>query len=343
MTAENNPSPKKRIQVKTPFGIDYFVLVLLLMIVIARFWPEPGIGEGAFDLPQLANYAVSLIFFFYGLRLNKDNLFVGLSNWKLHVTIQLSTFLLFPLLILVLKPFFGTGLQYLWLGTFFLASLPSTVSSSVVMVSVAEGNIPAAIFNAGISGILGVFITPLWMSLVLSSSSGDGETGTVMLKLFIQVLVPVVAGILLNPGWGKYAERYKRQLKYSDQVIILAIVYTSFSESFSKNMFSELDVVELIGLGLAMLCLFFTAFYFITLVCRLLGFKREDRITALFCGSKKSLVHGTVMSKVIFSNSNALGVMLLPLMMYHALQLIAASILAKKMVEAKRNTLDYNL
>jgi sodium/bile acid cotransporter 7 len=198
------------------------------------------------------------------------------------------------------------------------------------MVSIAEGNIPAAIFNASISSVIGVFITPLWMGMALSNSSGQVDLGSTIGKLTLQVLLPVVAGILLNPRLGQYAEKYRKQLKYFDQTIILIIVYTAFSESFARKMFSDLTITELLLFGIAMLILFFIAYGITTLCCKLLRFNREDSITAVFCGSKKSLVHGTVMSHVLFANSTMTGILLLPLMLYHALQLIVVSMIARK-------------
>ena len=214
---------------------------------------------------------------------------------------------------------------------FFLASLPSTVSSSVVMVSIAGGNIPAAIFNASISSLIGVFITPLWMGLVIHAQAGNYDLYVVIGKLTLQVLVPVVLGILLHNKWGSFAERYRKQLRYFDQSIILLIVYTSFCESFAKKMFNGFSITTLFIVGVGMVGLFLLVYNLVKALCRLLGFNREDSITAVFCGSKKSLVHGTVMSKVLFSGSDIVGIVLLPLMIYHAFQLIAASIIAQAM------------
>lgn len=319
-------------------GLDGFILALISMIVLARLWPQGGIGKGTFSLSGLANYGVSMVFFFYGLKLSKEKLKAGLGNWRLHLVIQASTFILFPLMALVVKPLFAnTSAEILWLGTFFLASLPSTVSSSVVMVSIAEGNIPAAIFNASISSIIGVFITPLWIRLVMPPSEGGVELGHIIGKLILQVLIPVIAGIVLHRFWGKWAEKNKKQLKYFDQTIILIIVYTAFCESFEQHMFDSLGIVQLLLLSVAMLVLFFMAYFLITLISKGLSFNRADRITGVFCGSKKSLVHGTVMSKVLFSAATPTGILLLPLMLYHALQLIIASIIAKRMAREVHN------
>ncbi len=316
-------------------GLDWFILALLAMIGLAKRWPDPGIAEGPLSVSALATYGVSLIFFFYGLRLNFDQLRAGLRNYRLHVVIHLTTFVVFPAVVLAARSLFpGAGTDLFWLGIFYVAALPSTVSSSVVMVSIAGGNIPAAIFNASISSLIGVFITPLWMSFLLANAPGHYELGGVIGKLAVQVIAPVVLGILLNKWLGWLAERYKTYLRYFDQITILLIVYTAFCESFSRNLFANYSARDLAGLAALMLGLFFLIFGFVSLLSRLLKFNNQDRITALFCGSKKSLVQGSVMANVLFPGSIA-GVVLLPIMLYHALQLIVASIIAQAMARRK--------
>lgn len=338
-TKEKNNYPLQEISVfkKTrvllaKFGLDDFLIALIVIIILAYLWPDPGVKEGLFSISNLANYGISAIFFFYGLKLSPEKFRTGLSNWKLHFTIHSATFLLFPLVVLFFHRFFQEeSVELLWMGTFFLAALPSTVSSSVVMVSIARGNLPAAIFNASVSSLIGVFITPLWMGLFSSSTMGDYNLWEVIGKLMLQVLFPVMMGIGLYSRLGATAEKYKKQLKYFDQFIILMIVYTSFSESFAKKMFSTFSFVDIVTLGLLMITLFFLMYFLILFSSRVLKFNREDKITALFCGSKKSLVQGTVMSKVLFPLSTNLGVILLPIMLYHALQLILISIIAQSM------------
>lgn len=313
-------------------GIDGFLLAIALAVVLSYFWYEPGIYEGAISLNNIGHYGISVIFFFYGLKLSPEKLRAGLSNWRLHIVVQLATFILFP--VAALAAMFisgGSSNNLLWLGFFFLACLPSTVSSSVVMVSIAKGNIPAAIFNASISAIIGVFITPLWMGIFLTTSSGGMDLGHVILSLVIQVLVPVSLGILLNRKLGWIAGKYKKMLSLFDQTIIVIIIYCSFCESFANNMFEGFGIWKIVFLGVAMVAFFFLVYGIVYVVSKALHFNREDKITALFCGSKKSLVHGTVMSKVLFDNLNYVGIILLPLMLYHALQLVVVSIIARKM------------
>jgi len=327
---------KKLLKVLSKAGFDGFLLMIVTMILLAYFLPQPGMVKEPVSLEDIANAGVSFIFLFYGLRLSVEKLRAGLVNWRMHIIVQLTTFLFFPLIVLAFRPLFiNNGFDLLWLGVFFLAALPSTVSSSVVMVSIAKGNIPAAIFNASISSLIGVVATPIWVGLFIASATGDFDATDIFIKLILQVLVPVIIGISLNSRFGAIAEKYKKQLKYFDQGVILTIIYTSFCKSFSEHLFEDFTALELAGLALGMMVLFFVVFVFIGLLSRFFGFSDEDRITVLFCGSKKSLVHGTVMSKVLFQHSTISGIVLLPLMLYHALQLIAASVIAQRMAQRK--------
>ncbi|MDO4576159.1 MAG: bile acid:sodium symporter family protein [Planctomycetia bacterium] len=307
-----------------------FVLCLLIVIGVAWFYPEMGSGAG---LAAIANWGVSVIFFFYGLRLNWVKICEGLSNLRLHVVVHLATFVLFPLLVLPFAWYFRNAeenLRLLWLGTFFLATLPSTVSSSVVMVNLARGNVPAAIFDASISSLLGVFLTPLWMQVFVASSGEGKSLGPVVVSLVLQVIVPVVLGIVLHRGLGWFSQRYDKTLRQFDQAVILLIVYTSFCHSFSEKMFAGMSFHTLLVCTVGLVALFFLVYGILHVVCRLLKFSREDTITTLFCGSKKSLVHGTVMSQVILADPRLAGILILPTMIYHAMQLLVVSVIARR-------------
>ncbi len=319
-------------------GLQPFILALFGSIFFAWLMPDIGRSRDVFSLGDAANWGVSVIFFFYGLRLSKEKLVNGLKNIKLHALVQVSTFVLFPVIVLCAMYLFGgfnaTGnMYYLWIGAFFLATLPSTVSSSVVMVSIAGGNLPAAIFNASISSFIGVFVTPLWMGIFLSEIDGSSGIGEVVVKLIFQVLVPVGLGFFFNPRFGWFAEKHKKILRVFDESIIVLIVYTSFCDSFYKKMFEGFPIAIIGELSFFMIALFIVAMLVIYGICKLLKLDLPDSITAVFCGSKKSLVHGSVMSKVLFGSSSVTGIVLLPTMLYHAFQLIIVSILAKKIAQ----------
>lgn len=368
------------------FGLDGFILSLFGAIFLAWLYPDFGARDGVFSLSTAANVGVSLIFFFYGLRLNWEKIRSGLANVKTHLVVMASTFLLFPLLILATMSVCGTfptradvaALEAkasgpgggfgaiaevgennevgevgensgvgepgstlknadrrvvstgIWLGIFFLAALPSTVSSSVVMTNIARGNVPAAIFDASFSTLLGVFITPLWMRIFVDAETGGRGFDVVLLSLTAQAILPITLGVLANRRWGEFSRRNEKRLRKFDQATIVLIVYTSFCNSFAEKMFDGLSGGTLLGLSVGMVALFFVVFGIVYVVCRALRFSREDAIATLFCGSKKSLVHGVATSRVILSAPNMAGILILPTMIYHALQLIIVSVIAQR-------------
>lgn len=316
--------------------IDSFVVAILGIIAVAYFFPKLGQGDSRFPLETISNIGISLIFFFYGLKLSPEKFKSGILNWKLHLLVQFSTFLLFPLIILAFYPLVRneTG-RVLWIAFLFLAALPSTVSTSVVMVSIARGNLPAAIFNASISGLIGIIVTPLWIDMFLTGTANNPELADVYLQLTVKILVPVITGILLQRYLGKFATRNLRWLNLFDKAVILLIIYKSFAESFSAGVFKSLGIEYIIMIAGAAVALFFLVYMLTGRISSLLKFNLQDRITAQFCGTKKSLMHGTVFSKILIPESVSLGIILLPLMLFHAIQILIISFIATKL--AKRS------
>ena len=310
--------------------IDPFIIALLFMIALGWIYPNPALYDGWFSLDILSEIGIALIFFFYGLKLSPVEMRKGMNNFKLHIIVQASTFLLFPLLVIAFFPF-AKDSKLIWLAIFFLATLPSTVSSSVVMVAMAKGNIPSAIFNASLSGLIGILVTPLWIGLFISTTNIDFELSGILISLFLKIVLPVIIGLLLNRIWGRLAQKHSKQLALYDKAVILLIVYKSFAKSFNSNLFERIPWIQLLITTASVVSLFIIVYISIFIISRWVSLNREDRITALFCGSKKSLVHGTVMSSVLFKGMANQGLMLLPIMIYHAFQLVIISFIAQRM------------
>lgn len=309
---------------------DSFILLLLGSIFIAYFFPQGVVFQDGHFISLVTTIGVSLIFFFYGLKLSLHDIRDGLYNWRLHVLIQLATFLLFPLIVLCFKGFVETAIEEnFWLSFFFLAALPSTVSSSVVMVSIAKGNVPAAIFNASISGLIGVLITPLWMGLFLDFHT-EHVFGDVYWGLVKEIIIPVCLGLYLQQYFGKWAARYSKVLGKFDKSVILLIVYASFAESFLSGVFSKVGTTYLVMVFVGVVMLFILVYGLLFVITKyLLKFKEEDQITAIFCGSKKSLTHGSVFGKFLFMHNPSAGLFYLPLMIFHAFQIFVITIIAQ--------------
>ena len=304
-----------------------FILAIFGAIIFAYFFPQ---GTELLPLKTITDIGIGLIFFFYGLKLSPSEFRQGLMNYKIHIIIQLTTFIVFPLLCLLFIPLFEEGIESeLWIALFFLGTLPSTVSSSVVMVALAKGNLPAAIFNASLSGLIGIFATPIWLSYVLEQTT-DFNFLDVLQKLCLQIIVPLIFGLIMQKFLGDLARKYGKQLGLFDKTTIILIIYTSFSNSFTSDIFNTVEWQDLLKMALTVLVLFLIVFYGLAGVSKLLKLETEDAITAQFCGTKKSLVHGSVMVRVIFGSTANSGLILLPIMLYHSTQLILVAWFAEK-------------
>ena len=318
----------KLIQTLNKVGINGFLIGLFVAIALAAIVPEVGSSQSGLPWKPVINVGIGLVFFFYGVKLDPMQLKNGLSNWKLHLLIQSSTFLFFPLLVVFLLRFFPWIDEDFKLGVSYLSALPSTVSASVVMVSIAGGNLPAAIFNASISSLFGVILTPAWMGVLGGGVEGELDFWSTLGELSLKVLLPVTLGVLSHDWLFPKLKSVIPKLKYVDQTVIMMIVFTSFADSFSQNIFSAYSISVLAGIAGLMLGIFVAVMLLVYGLSSWLGFSAEDRITALFCGSKKSLVHGVVIGKVIFPDPAILGLVLLPVMFYHIQQLVLGSMLA---------------
>lgn len=311
--------------------VDSFVIAIIISIVIAYFFPQLGASDSPVPMNLISSLGISFIFFFYGLSLSSQALRDGLKNWKLHVSVQASTFVLFPLLILPLFPLVkDTSYELFWLAFLFMAALPSTVSSSVVMVSMAKGNLPGAIFNASISGIIGIILTPLWMLPFIKQTDVTFDFSSIYIQLITEIIIPLILGLSLRRFLSAWASKNKRRLNKFDKLIILLIIYKSFVQSFEDNIFSSVSFLEMAAMVGLVLGLFVLVYFLTGWIGKLLKFNHGDQITNQFCGTKKSLVHGTVFSKALFGQTNIVGIILLPLMLYHAFQILIISVIATK-------------
>lgn len=319
--------------------VDRFVIAIIIAILLAYFFPQLGSRNSKVPLDAIASGGIMIVFLLYGMKLSLPEIRLGLQNWRMHVLVQATSFLLFPLLVLLFYPLVHTPqLELLWGSVLFLAALPSTVSSAVVMVSLARGNVPAAIFNASISGIIGIAITPLWMRLFLHDQGAMSDTGDIYRSLVTEIVLPLTIGLLLQPYFGKWVRRNNKVLSLFDKSVILLIIYKSFVHSFEDHLFSDVGLPMFALIVLIVLVLFYSVYELSGLMARKLGFNREDQITTQFCGTKKSLMHGTVFSKALFAQSSSMGLILLPLMIFHALQILIVSVKATKMAQEKSSS-----
>nr|WP_277983115.1 bile acid:sodium symporter family protein [Sphingomonas faeni] len=309
-----------------------FILMLLGTVVLASLLPARG--EMATIVGYAADIGIVLLFFLHGAKLSRDAIWAGLRNWKLHLAVLAITFVAFPL--------FGLGLTALPFvtgplaaGLLFLTLLPSTVQSSIAFTAIARGNVAAAVCSASFSNLLGILVTPALVALLMNTSGSGGISIKSIEAIVLQLLVPFVAGHLLRPWIGIWVTRNKGLLTVVDRGSILLVVYSAFGAAVVEGLWTKLSLGDLILIGLlcAALLAFVLALTFA--VARLMKLPREDAIVLQFCGSKKSLASGVPMAGVLFPPAQV-GVILLPVMLFHQLQLIACAIIARRYAEPRR-------
>lgn len=307
---------------------DRFTILLIVTILIASLLPAHGQGVMVFS--WITNLAVALLFFLHGARLSRDAVVAGITHWKLHASIFSTTFILFPILGLALKPLLEPLITpELYMGILFLCCLPATVQSAIAFTSIARGNVPAAVCSASASSLLGIFITPLLIGTVIASAASAPISLDAVGKIMLQLLLPFVLGQLLRPLIGAWVYKHKNMLKWVDQGSILLVVYTAFSEAINERLWRNTPLPALIGLVFICIVILTLALAGSLLIGRFMKFDTADRITLLFCGSKKSLASGIPMAQVIFAGQ-AVGAIVLPLMIFHQIQLKLCAVIAAR-------------
>ncbi len=310
------------------FRLDPFLISIISVVILATLFPCQGEIKVFFN--YLTTIAIALLFFMHGAKLSRTALMTGFGHWKLHLAIFCSTFILFPLLGIIMKPItiiLITPLIYN--GFLYLCSLPGTVQAAIAFTSVGKGNVPAAIFSSTLSSILGVFLSPLLVTLLLHQQGSGQELGRAIYSIIMQLVAPFVVGHLSRPLLAAWVERNKTWISKIDRSSILLVVYTAFSEAVVGGIWKQVSPYTLLAI-IVVSCLLLSLVIFINiLIARLLGFSLPDTVTLVFCGSKKSLVNGIPMANVLFPAASV-GIMVLPLMLFHQLQMIVCAFLAQR-------------
>ncbi len=306
--------------------IDPYIGAIVGMVCLASLLPVHD-GE-AVAANHLTTAAIALLFFLHGARLAPQAALVGARHWRLHIIVLGSTFLLFPLLVLAARAIAPHIISVpLWSGLILLSVLPSTVQSSIAFTSIARGNVPAALFAATMSNVLGMLLTPLLIGLLLNTQEALSVKG--IGDIVPQLLLPFAAGQLFRPLISVWVERNKILLGLVDRGSILLVVYSAFSEGVSQGIWHQLAPADLARLLAADAVLLAAVLAITTYGSRLLGFSGADEVTIVFCGSKKSLASGLPMATVLLGGQSA-GLIVLPLMLFHQIQLMACASLAKR-------------
>ncbi|GLS90742.1 transporter [Psychromonas marina] len=313
---------------------EWFLVGMVLAIGLAALSADVGRTGGLIHLDKLTGIGVALVFFLHGLGLSPSAIKAGISNWRLHIYIQLATFLAYPLLWVVfgdlLLAYMPSALAF---GFCYLFVLPSTISSSVAMTSVGKGNVPGAIFNASLSSILGILITPLLIQLFMGFEGAKLDLMESVISIGKLLLLPMIVGQLARPLLLSFAEKHKAVVNKVDKYVILLIVYNAFCDSVANGIWHSFSLQLLLSSIVICSVVLLVMVHLVQWGARRCQFILADEVAAVFCGTKKTLAAGIPMATVIFGSDPNLGMLLLPIMLYHPIQIFYCAILASRYAE----------
>ena len=305
--------------------LEPYVIALFGMVVLASILPVRG--EAAHGLSIIVKLAIALLFFLHGAKLSRESVVAGVTHWRLHLLILAFTFVMFPVLGLAISKL-GVLPTTLAAGILFLCCLPSTVQSSIAFTSIARGNVAAAVVAASASNLFGIFITPLLVGLLMHTQGGASGGWQSVRDIVVQLLLPFIAGQLTRPLVSAWITKHKGLIGYVDRGSILLVVYSAFSEAVVGGIWHKISPMQLVILLAVCGVLLAIVLAATTFGARALGFSPEDERAITFCGSKKSLATGVPMAGILFPGPTA-GIIVLPLMIFHQIQLMACSVIAQ--------------
>ena len=342
MTAAPGPGNSARsrwsVWPRWPAWLDSFLLGILGAMVLACFTAPWGGSHGALGLGHITSVGIALVFGLHGAQVSRERLHAGSRNFRLHLLIQSATYLVFP--VLGLGGFWllrGTLPMPLALGFFYLCALPSTIASAVTLVGIARGNVPAAIFNATLSGLLGIFMTPMLVSLLAATSGVQLSLVDAIRSLLGTVLLPFAAGHLLQPWLLPSLRAAPRLVRFIERGAVLLVMYVAFCDAIAADVLHQTSASSLVIMLVAVTGLLGIMLFGLHAATKRLGLVPEDAVALLLCGSQKSLANGMPMAKALFGAYPALGLLVLPMIAYHQAQLVAGAIIAQRYAE--RSTL----
>lgn len=318
-------------------ALDRFTILLFIMVILASFVPVSGQAAEIFS--SITTIAIAILFFLHGAKLSREAVVEGLMHWKLHTLVFAFTFALFPIIGLLAKPVLVPLLgQELYWGFLFMCFLPSTVQSSIAFTSVAQGNVAGAVCSASFSNIVGMFITPILVAFFILGQSQHGfdPTSSIM-QITLLLLVPFILGQILRPWVFPQMKKMPEIVKIFDQGSILMVVYGAFSIAVVAGLWHQVSLSTLLLLIIACSVLLTVVMLLALFVPRWIGFDKADQKTIFFCGSKKTLASGVPMAQILFIGQ-PIGMIVLPIMIFHQIQLMVCGIVANmwsKQVEVK--------
>ena len=307
------------------------VRLLVLAIVLASVLPATGQWR---DVAQgVSNAAIFVLFLLNGLRLSRADVRRGIGHWRFLLPLTLWCFVAMALVgkgfELVVAPVLPPLVA---LGFLYLGVLPSTVQSATAYSSLAGGNVANSVVAAALLNVAGVFVSvPLFAALGGGGAASMGVDG--LIKVVLILILPFAIGQALQLRLAPWIGDHRTMVTWMDRLSIAIAVYVAFSGAVEQGLWtlvSPLEWMVILGGVILFLALGFGGAWALS---GAIGLNRPDRIAFLFAGAHKSVAMGAPLAAVLFPPQVA-GMVLLPLLIYHLLQLVASAPLANRLVSS---------
>ncbi|KAF9382621.1 hypothetical protein CPB97_007029 [Podila verticillata] len=280
---------------------NWFLLGLVIAIIFARYYPDWGRTGGPLRPEYTAKYGItSCIFLLSGLSLKTSDLLTSAMNYKAHLLVQVTSFVLIPVVVKAITAALGAGgsgkiNRALLAGMAITSATPTTISSNVVMTANALGNESLALFNAAMGNLLGVFISPLIVLLLLQGTpeSPEGKHGMnyskILRDLGTTILFPILFGQIYLYYFPRSVQWMKSKVHFPtlNSACLLILVWTVFCDAFHNHVFDEVRSLEIIVIGIIEGAVFWGATFFLGIVARIRP--RKIRILKIMDEQERSL------------------------------------------------------
>ena len=317
-----------------------FILWLLFGVLIAILYPTAGAKGGLFHSDLTTQIGVWIIFFFQGLSLPTSELKCGYKPKRLHVFVLSWNYLLFPaVMMLLLLPFNFFLFSELRLGFYLLAILPTTVSSAVLFTALSGGHTSNAIFATIFSNLLSILLVPtVALTYLAAGTDASVPLAPLFTKLLILLALPLIAGQVIRKFLSDMSVAVSKHTKALCNWIIIFIVHCAFAESVSSGFLGQLSATSILTVISSTVFVLLVVSRLVWWSAALIKPTREQRITAFFCASQKSLATGLPLITSIMVAAPWLGdvaAVLIPLLCYHPAQLVLAGFISDKWAQQK--------
>ncbi|KAF7190945.1 Solute carrier RCH1 [Pseudocercospora fuligena] len=283
---------------------QWFLISMCVMIPIASQHNLPLTVQRSKSVAVFYS-CVIVIFLITGCTLDSSVLARNYKRWKTHIYILCQCFLTCSALMIGIVSAAGTNRSLdagVLIGLTVLGTLPTTISSNVVMTAQANGNQELTLVETTIGNFLGVFTSPAlvvmyttvptWYNNILPHGSNEAFPPIyrrVLKQLGLSIYVPLVVGQIIRYFYKPYCDLIFKKYKLNKlgSVAILVILWSTYDQAFATGAFSHINTASIMFMIFTLIGIWAAWFSLGFGVSVLLRYPRKDVIAITYCVAAK--------------------------------------------------------